>query len=273
MPGRLVGADDGRARQPGVLPDAVDARAAHPAREGDVEHLHQPGADRADGDGVHDGLRQAGAARTGGAEPGQGALPGGEAEAAVLGTVLQRVRGEAGRQDAGRGQQGAAEEENHRRAAAGAVLSGTGGFDAAVRDGDDAARGHGRGGGGAERDHESPHPHFAERSAAVRAQLAGQEGVPAAGAGRAGGGSRRGAGRGERARGDRGLPGSERGGGDPPLHAAFDVELRDRLRHVSAGLVHDEVQPADQRAGGADRGPGVGASVSAGSAVAGRRWK
>ena len=30
--------------------DAGDARAAHPPREGDVEHLHQPGALRADGD-------------------------------------------------------------------------------------------------------------------------------------------------------------------------------------------------------------------------------
>ena len=45
------------------------------------------------------------------------------------------------------------------------------------------------------------------------------------------------------------------------------------LRHVSAGLLHHEVQPADQRAGGAHRGPGVGASLSAGSAVAGLPWK
>ena len=76
MPGRLVGRDEGRARQSRVLPDAFDARAAHPPREGDVEHLHEPGADRADGDGLHDGLRQGRAARTGRAEPGQGALPG-----------------------------------------------------------------------------------------------------------------------------------------------------------------------------------------------------
>ena len=76
MPGRLVGRDQGLARQPGLLPDARDARAAHPAREGDLQHLHQPGADRADGDGLHDGLRQAGPARTGRAESGQGALPG-----------------------------------------------------------------------------------------------------------------------------------------------------------------------------------------------------
>ena len=30
----------------------------------------------------------------------------------------------------------------------------------------------------------------------------------------------------------------------PALHAAFDVELRDRSGDVSAGLLHDEVQPA-----------------------------
>ena len=30
----------------------------------------------------------------------------------------------------------------------------------------------------------------------------------------------------------------------PPLHAALHVELRHRSRHVSAGLVHHEVQPA-----------------------------
>ena len=51
------------------------------------------------------------------------------------------------------------------------------------------------------------------------------------------------------------------------------------LRHVSAGLLHHEVQPADQRTGGAHRRSGVGASVSAGIAVArlhgsdGASWK
>ena len=52
------GRDHGYARQPRVLPDAGHARAAHPPREGDVEHLHQSGADRPDGDGFHDRLRQ-----------------------------------------------------------------------------------------------------------------------------------------------------------------------------------------------------------------------
>ena len=46
------GRDQGHARQSRLLPDACHARAAHPPREGDLEHLHEPGADRADGDRV-----------------------------------------------------------------------------------------------------------------------------------------------------------------------------------------------------------------------------
>ena len=47
-PGRLVGVSidaEGRHRVP---PDAADARAAHPPREGDEQHLHRPGAARRD---------------------------------------------------------------------------------------------------------------------------------------------------------------------------------------------------------------------------------
>ena len=43
-----------------------------------------------------------------------------------------------------------------------------------------------------------------------------------------------------------GFPGSQRSGSDPPFHAAFHLELRDRSGHVSAGLLHHEVQPAHQ---------------------------
>ena len=87
MPGRLVGQTvDSRGNRAFCL-TLVDARAAHPPREGDLEHLHQPGADRADGDCLHDGLRQGGPARAGRAESGQGALPGRQADAA-----LQRAR-------------------------------------------------------------------------------------------------------------------------------------------------------------------------------------
>ena len=39
---------------------------------------------------------------------------------------------------------------------------------------------------------------------------------------------------------------SQRDRNHPPLHATFHLELRDRPGHVSAGLVHDEVQPAGE---------------------------
>ena len=39
--------DPRRRRPPRLRPHAADARAAHPPREGDVEHLHRPGAQRA----------------------------------------------------------------------------------------------------------------------------------------------------------------------------------------------------------------------------------
>ena len=47
MPGPDRGRDDRRRRPPRLRPDAADARAAHPPREGDVEHLHRAGAQRA----------------------------------------------------------------------------------------------------------------------------------------------------------------------------------------------------------------------------------
>jgi glycine dehydrogenase len=51
MPGRLVGVSCRRARQAGLPPGAADARAAHPPREGHLQHLHRAGA--AGGDGQH----------------------------------------------------------------------------------------------------------------------------------------------------------------------------------------------------------------------------
>ena len=41
------GRDDRRRRPPRLRADAADARAAHPAREGDAQHLHRAGAERA----------------------------------------------------------------------------------------------------------------------------------------------------------------------------------------------------------------------------------
>src|SRR5919201_878111 len=42
--------------------------------------------------------------------------------------------------------------------------------------------------------------------------------------------------------------GARRAGGAPPLHRALDPQLRDRHGLLPARVVHDEVQPADQRA-------------------------
>ena len=47
MPGRIAGETRRRRRAPRLRADAADARAAHPPREGDVEHLHRAGAQRA----------------------------------------------------------------------------------------------------------------------------------------------------------------------------------------------------------------------------------
>ena len=77
----------------------------------------------------------------------------------------------------------------------------------------------------------------------------------------------------KRARRNRRLSRSERSGSHPPLHAPVHLELRHRPRHVSAGLLHHEVQPARERIGGTHRRPRLGASLSAGIALAGRAWK
>ena len=119
-------------------------------------------------------------------------------------------------------------------------------------------------------DQESSLPHRSERSRCCSSELAGQEGLSASRARCAGRRSRRSARRGECARRDRRISRSQRSGSHPPLHAALHLELRDRSGPVSARFLHDEVQPARQRAGGAARGPGVGASLSAGVAVARR---
>ena len=50
MPGRLIGVSVDAEGKPRLPPHAADARAAHPPREGDVQHLHRAGA--AGGDGV-----------------------------------------------------------------------------------------------------------------------------------------------------------------------------------------------------------------------------
>ena len=49
MPGPPRRRLDRRARQAGLSPGAADARAAHPPREGDLQHLHRAGAAGGDG--------------------------------------------------------------------------------------------------------------------------------------------------------------------------------------------------------------------------------
>ena len=44
LPGRIVGVSTDTAGRPGAAPRAADPRAAHPPREGDVQHLHGAGA-------------------------------------------------------------------------------------------------------------------------------------------------------------------------------------------------------------------------------------
>jgi glycine dehydrogenase subunit 1 len=56
MPGRLVG-EARPQRKARLCPDVIHARAAHPPREGDLEHLHQPGAGRTDVQHLHDCVR------------------------------------------------------------------------------------------------------------------------------------------------------------------------------------------------------------------------
>ena len=47
LPGRIIGETTDAERRARLRADAADARAAHPAREGDVEHHHEPDAARA----------------------------------------------------------------------------------------------------------------------------------------------------------------------------------------------------------------------------------
>ena len=51
MPGRLIGVSIDAEGKTGLPPDPADPRAAHPPREGHLQHLHRAGA--AGGDGQH----------------------------------------------------------------------------------------------------------------------------------------------------------------------------------------------------------------------------
>ncbi len=122
--------DQGQERQARLRADALDARAAHPPREGDLEHLHQSGADRDDVYGLSDGVRARRAEGIGGAQSGEGrvcraaAFIVGQAAVCVLAAV-QRIRAANGRRSA-RDQPPAVAGQDHRRTALAALVSGTG---------------------------------------------------------------------------------------------------------------------------------------------------
>ena len=98
MPGRLCGADRRRARQARLRAHALDARTAHPPREGDVEHLHQPGPLPADRDGLPVAARPRRARRARAPELREGGVrqaadpPDAGTRPAARGADLQRVR-------------------------------------------------------------------------------------------------------------------------------------------------------------------------------------
>ena len=77
--GPARGTDRRRGRESRLRAHSGHARAAHSPREGDVEHLHQPGSGRAHGDHLSRRLRQRRHARAGRAQPGQGRLRGKDA--------------------------------------------------------------------------------------------------------------------------------------------------------------------------------------------------
>ena len=84
---------DRRARQPGVPAEPADARAAHPAREGDLERLHRAGAAGGDGVDVRGLPRAGGAAGDRAADPPQdGAAGEGAGEPRVPGGARGLLR-------------------------------------------------------------------------------------------------------------------------------------------------------------------------------------
>src|ERR1700722_1617473 len=92
--GTSRGADCGRRWEPWVCADAVDTGAAYPAREGDFEHLYEPGVGCADGHDLSDRVWQGRDSRAGGAQSGEGGLCGEDAECAYRGEVTVCGRAE-----------------------------------------------------------------------------------------------------------------------------------------------------------------------------------
>src|ERR1035438_1105572 len=94
-------------------------------------------------------------------------------------------------------------------------------------------------------DPQSDSPRQPERRLDLRKVIAGKGRMETAAARRAGSGHGQASGR-VRENRSRQPARSERDRNHPPLHAHVHVELRYRSRHVSLGLLHDEVQPAGE---------------------------
>ena len=90
-------------------------------------------------------------------------------------------------------------------------------------------------------------PHQSERRPDLREILARQARLRTPAARRPRRRSRKSSGRKSSPRRRRRFPRSQRNRSHTPLHAPFHVELRHRSRHVSARLLHHEVQSARQR--------------------------
>ena len=252
--------DGGRRGRARLCADPADARAAHPAREGDVEHHHQPDAARAGRARAPEPARPAGASRAGGDLPGaRPACEGGAAEGGARACVSREgnVQGvcSAHRTERARG----AGATRGRRASTPAIRSAATTRGSTTRCSSPSPR--------SGRSTRSRSSWRRSREADLREVAGGPPRHRRAAAAR---GPRRARGAGGAAAQGAAAPArARRAGGAAPLHAALDAQLRDRHGLLSARQLHDEVQPADQRA--ARRAAGVRAAPSARSRTRPRR--
>ena len=249
LPGRprrtrpaAAGADrrrDGRPRRPArVRAHAPDARAAHPAREGDLEHHHQPDAARAvrprlPGVARPDGLRDVGQACLSLSEYAkrQIGLPPGVRSPGVQEFAVRTRRPAAEVVPAARklgvhpGMRSARDYQGMED-----VLLVCGHREAHARRHRPARRGARRGAVAHEadlREVAAPAGGLADRRSRRARRPKSPPSSPAAAAAAAG---------------------VRRARAGAPLHRALDPHVRDRHRLLPARLVHDEVQPPGQRA-------------------------
>ena len=241
MPGRIVGETtdlNGRAR---LRPDAADPRAAHPPREGDVEHHDEPDAARArPASSTSPGSARRGCASWGRRCMSLGALREGAARAAarVPGRpTFKEFAVRVGRPARDVDRECRARARRPPRLRARARLRGHGRRAARRGHREAHARGHRpprRGAGGGARlmklIYEKSQP-------GRRASTLPRYDLPP-----------RRAARGAPPRRAAAPAGARRARARPPLHRALDAQLRDRHRLLPARLLHDEAQPARQRA-------------------------